>query len=561
MSWWDYGIKGRDNDVMLKSGGVSQPISGFDNISGYISCGSIVLHESTDAYPQLLITTGQGTQIYINLQAVKNPATLYFPDDTGHVYKYNNSLMLKKGSTSLTFTGGSPIGNSVLAGANSIYDAMYRTYGAAGLFDGQRIRSAAYAYPRSKSSGGATQQIGMISSSAGLDFYIVGFPCIADYAGNDYTFTAPAAFIGRIPASALNNLFWFDPDSDAVSPAEYAQMVGNGETPDRPVDYNYTGTDMDFPSLPSGASAIGFGRMKIYHPTTSQLNQILDVIWTDPTPDPSWDVLDKLVENFTKWLYKPEKYLVSLMLMPINVSGTNEKVYLGKYDTQATSPAISGQWQIVDCGTLDIPLKSNSAFDFSPHVKTMIYLPYVGFRSINVNEIMGGTIAIKYYVDMFTGSALCFVKISNSNSNNSVLYTYECNVAQQIPITSDNYNNVINSLISASMSLVSQNYGAAAAYGTNAISGLMSPDIQTSGKLNPNTGALGSEVPYIVLHFPVQSVPSGFANQNGYPSSINVMLGNLNGYTEVEKIHLDIPGATQAELDEIYSMLKSGVVL
>lgn len=562
MAWWDYGIKGKDNDIMMKSGSVSQPLTGFDNLNGFISVGSIVLHETETPYTQLMLTTGQGTQIYLKMYPTKTTgAQLYFPTETGTVYSYTNTIVLKKGSSSLELSGGSPLGNRVLGGSGSIYDCQYRTYGASGLFDGQKIRSLFHAYPRSKGSGGGTQQVAIITSSAGIDFYIVGFACVTDYGGNTYTYNCPAAFIGRLPASALNNLFWFDPDADAIAPSEYAQMQGSGITSERPVDYDYSGDDVDFPDLPTGASAVGIGRMKLYHPTAAQLNTILDVIWTDPTPDPSWDVLDKLVENFTKWLYKPEKWLVSLMLMPLNVTGTNEKVYLGKYDTLTTSPAISSQWQIVDCGSLSVPLKSNSAFDFSPYVKAMIFLPYVGFRPINVNEIMGGTIYVKYYVDMFTGSTLCMVKIANQNSNTSVLYSYECNVAQQVPITSDNYNQVINSLISASLSLASKNIGAAAAQGANAISGMFSPDVETSGKLNPNTGALGSEVPYVILHFPVQSVPTGFVNQNGYPSSVNTKLSNLSGYTEVEKIHLEIPGATQSELDEIVKMLHEGVIL
>ena len=559
MAWWDYGIQGKPGEGnIISSGGLSFPGGPYvlPSLDGYQSIGSVALSGDPveeRVYSKVLLTTATGTQVIIDYRARKvENVTVYLPTQTVNTWAYGFRIRLHKSGTDLIIGSGytEHYGSTIIAGEADIYNFNYR-------LNNGNIPNPAFAFNKDK--GGNIVQLGAISNASGITIYDVGYTWI--HPNNDYTVRNPAQSIATIPSSALENRFWFDPEKDALAPSSYYEGVNSGGTTGRPTDYTYAGDDVDFPDLPSGASAIGIGRMKLYHPTAAQLNTILDVIWTDPTPDPSWDVLDKLVENFTKWLYKPEKWLVSLMLMPINVSGTNAKVYLGKYDTLTTSPAISNQWQIVDCGSLQVPLKSGSAFDFGPYVKTMIYLPYVGFRAINANEIMGGTIYIKYYIDMFTGSGLCLIKIENENSNSSVLYTYECNIAQQIPITSDNYNQVINSLISASLSMASNNMGAAAANGADAISGLFSPDVQTSGVQNPNTGALGSEVPYVVIHFPVQAMPSGFVNQNGFPSSINIMLGNLSGYTEVEKIHLEIPGATAEELTMIEDALKTGVIL
>ena len=561
MAWWDFGIAGKNGNGIVASGGVEYPVTGQASLVHYINVGSVALPlaaEQGQVFPSLSVTACSGTQVFIE-------STLMFYTDNDYVglptenvrsAQYGFRLRLHKNGTDLnvsnTFIGG--YHSTVIAGTDSIYNYNYRkTFG--------NINTYGRAFPRAKEAGANVNQVAITTDASGIHFYVVGYPVkvIDPDTMEEVIIQNPCMPIGSIPTSVLTNPFWFDQDQDGLSEGDYYnEQAGTGG---RPTDYEYEGDDVDFPDLPSGASAIGIGRMKLYHPTAAQLNTILDVIWTDPTPDPSWDVLDKLVENFTKWLYKPEKWLVSLMLMPINVSGTNAKVYLGKYDTLTTSPAISNQWQEVDCGSLQVPLKSGSAFDFAPYVKSMIYLPYVGFRPINANEIMGGTIYIKYYIDMFTGSGLCMIKIANENSNTSVLYSYECNIAQQIPITSDNYNQVINSLISASLSMASNNMGAAAANGANAISGLFSPDVQTSGIENPNTGALGSEVPYVVLHFPVQASPQGFVNQNGYPASTNMMLGALSGYTEVEKIHLHIPGATEEELRMIEDALKAGVIL
>lgn len=565
-NWWDNGLNSRDgSSIMVCSKGIqmkgNETVGYVPDVVGAITVGSFSLAEVTESgytYRRLINTLPSGTQIYLRITAsISTNVTVYNPTETRSIVAHTIDLELYKNGTSVTFTGGGGIPTTVIAGDMSIYNYIYRRNQTPPWNEaGTVIGSASLAFPRSGKSGGCTHQVGMISSNDGLSFYLLGYSCVATQ--YNISFNCPGSAIGRIPASALNNTLWFDPNIDKITDAEksivggYEPGVGN-----RPVDYEYPGTDIDFPSLPSGASVMGFGRMNIFHPTSSALAGALDILWSDTDET----TLETIVESCKKWWYKPEQYCVSLMLMPINVSGTQRKIYFGKYDTLQLAPALDTQWVITDCGSLQIPLKSGSAFDFSPHVKAMLYLPYVGFRPINVNEIMGGTIYIKYYTDMFTGSSLCLVKIANENSNSSVLYEYECNIAQQLPITSENYNQVINSVISASISLVQGNYGASASYGASALGGIGAPDVQTSGKHNPNSGVLGSAKPYVVLHFPVQSVPGGFNNQYGFPSDLNITLGSLTGYTEVEKVHLNISGALQEELSEIQSLLNEGVIL
>ena len=557
MPWYGNGLQGRDGSLYLNSDGITEISPTFYSLNGGQIIGSVAITEQ-DEHNSLLMTVPSGTQIYLKVRrTTASGYHFYNPEEYLNVANYNSSIMIKKGDTSLEFTSGFSFA-FVIAGENNIYDAGCRSYSNGGWIDGKCV-TPALAMPKAGRSGGGTQQIAMTHDSYGLHFWKVAFPCTTV---SDTEYPAFIQEIGRIPASALDNPFWFDQGSDGITDAQKANAQGAGGVPgdDRPVDYTYAGTDVDFPGLPNGASVLGFGAMSIFHPTAAQLSSALEIIWSMVDLSSLTDLFETIRDVVVKLIYKPEQYCVSLMLMPLNISGTSKKILFGKYDTGVTAPAIADQWQVVDCGSVDVPLKSGSAFDFSPYVKTMIYLPYVGFRSINANEIMGGTIYVKYYVDMFTGSALCFVKIKNKNSNTSVLYTYECNVAQQVPITASIYGNLIGTLIQASTAIVSGNVGAAAAAVGSGINNL-TPDVQVSGQLNANTGALGNEKPYVALHFPVQNIPGGFVDQNGYPSNVNVMLSNLSGYTEVDKIHLHIPGASQEDLDEIEAKLSEGVIL
>ena len=562
MAWWDYGIQGR-TDSIVKSGALTSPMAGYYNLDAFTPSGSYSLNSNPaegGEYGVLLCTTSGGTQIYLRLKAFLTSTHAYLPEEDVNVWTYGAHIQLRKNGTTLEPSAWN-MGNglNIIAGEGSIYNYCYRCRSSYGLFDENgKIWDPGFAYPTSKGDGGSTCQVGVISNSSGLRFYAIGFPCVTHT--DNIRFSAPCFFIGEISASTLNNLYWFDPDSDSLSEDAYNQIIGGGGTivpGDRPIDYEYEGDDMTFPSLPTGASALGFGSMKIFHPTSSQLGSALDVLWSDSTET----TLESIIESCKKWWYKPEQYCVSLNLMPVDAGGTSARIYFGKYDTEVNAPAITNQYMIVDCGSIQVPLKSGSSFDYGDYVKCMLYLPYIGFRQVNTNEIMGGSIAIKYYVDLFTGVSLCNILVSNSNCNTSVLYTYECNIAQQIPITSENYNTVINALLSASISVASQNYGSAIMQGASAIQNIGSPTVQTSGKMNSNSGALGYEKPYLILHFPVQSLPNGFESQEGFPNSINTLLGNLSGYVEVEKIHLEIPDAYDEDIQSIQRSLKEGVIL
>lgn len=558
MPWYGNGLQGRDGTLYLNSDGITEVSPTFYSLNGGQIIGSCAITEQ-DVHSTLLITVASGTQIYLKVTRTTTPNVQYYnPSELLTQANYYSGIYLKKGDTTLSFGEDNYSFADVIAGSNNIYNDKCRSASNGGWIDG-KCTSPDFAFPRAGRSGGGTQMIAMTTDSYGLHFWKVAFSCTTT---SNTEYPAFIREVGRIPASDLNNPFWFDQGSDGISDEDRANALGAGGIPGdgREVDTTYSGTDVDFPDLPSGASVLGFGAMSIFHPSSAELASALEIIWSMVDLSSLTDIFDTLRDVIVKLIYKPEQYCVSLMLMPLNVTGTNKKILFGKYDTGVTAPAIASQWQIVDCGTVSVPLKSGSAFDFAPYVKTMIYLPYVGFRSINVNEIMGGTIYVKYYVDMFTGSSLCFVKIKNKNSNTSVLYTYECNVAQQVPITASIYGNLIGTLIQASTAVVTGNVGAGVSAVGSAVNNL-SPDVQVSGQLNANTGALGNEKPYIVLHFPVQNLPGGFADQNGYPSNSNVMLSNLSGYTEIDKIHLTIPGASEDDLKEIEQKLSEGVIL
>ena len=111
------------------------------------------------------------------------------------------------------------------------------------------------AFPRAKDAGANVNQLAITTDATGIHFYVVGFPIkvIDPITLEEVIVQNPCMPIGTIPVSVLENPFWFDQEQDGLSEGDYYNE--QGDTSGRPTDYEYDGDDIDFPDLPSGASA------------------------------------------------------------------------------------------------------------------------------------------------------------------------------------------------------------------------------------------------------------------------------------------------------------------
>lgn len=559
-NWWDNGIKGNSNSINIVTSSAVSVIGGVANLNGYSNSGFIVGKEPPDTIetvtPNLIMSTQNGTQVFIDVITKKAPTTrvFYRPEETRNFYEYTAVLRLHKPNVSDLTYSTEYIFAHTIAGIADMY--QFETRIIQDDEDSQRYYGSR-AFPFSK--GGMVNNIGVISQDDGLHFYVVGFPGKQIY-GN-YTYTAPAREICLLPSSALNNAFWFDPDTDHLDDADRDPSgTGGGRGTGT---YNYPGEDIGFPELPN-VSVIDIANYNMFNPTGAQLGNVISKLWFEDFS------ITEIIEVIQRFIFKPKESLVSVTMLPFNVnSGAASRVYLGKMNTGVDAPVVLSQFQTIDCGTLNVPLRYASVLDYSPYQKAVLFIPFVGFRNINVDQIAGGTIAIKYNVDVLTGSAQCFVRITdNESSNNSVLYTYDCNLAIQVPISSDKYDAMVGSLIRLGGALIGAKTGGQFGMSTagkaipSAIDAISaSHGIDQSGQLGSTVGILGEFQPYLVLEQVNQSLPAGYESYEGYPSNITASLSNMSGYTEIESIHLNIPGATDTELAEIESLLTSGVIL
>lgn len=305
-----------------------------------------------------------------------------------------------------------------------------------------------------------------------------------------------------------------------------------------------------FPDLPTGG-ALSSGAVQAFDVTPAAVTQMFSKLWDTSLFD---------IANFQKLCESPLDSLVQLQCVPIapHTNGTGH-IKLGNFDTEAVANKIDREYYTIDCGTLIVERYWGSALDFSPYTSAEIWVPMIGFRDLDINDIMGKTIHLKYNYSIFDGNLTAQLMCGNS-----VLYKWPGNVRETIPVTA-RVNDALQRIVSGAMGVASAGTGAGmamAAIGAAVNVAMSKTHVSRTGEMSGSTGLLDDFMPYLIIHRPIQSLAENFRNYKGYPSNIMATLSSLTGYTEVEYIHLTgIDGATDTELEEIETLLKSGVII
>ena len=357
----------------------------------------------------------------------------------------------------------------------------------------------------------------------------------------------------------LNNVFlagWkpFVPDND---PYIKGDKTGGGSgtgsgTGGGTGDFNGTTEDVNIPNLPT-LSAVDTGLISLFNPSEAQLKTLANYLWGSAFDLSTWK----------KIFADPMDAILGLSIVPVNVpSSGSASLTIGNISTGITLPKVSSQYVTVDCGTINVNEYWGAYLDYSPYTQAEIYLPFIGIHPMTIDDIMGKSVHVVYHIDVLSGACCAYVKCGGS-----VLYSFVGQCSCSIPITSNDWTNVINGTISiaASIGTMVATGGASApmaipgmaATATNSLK----PTVEKSGAMGGMGGMLGVQNPYIILTRPKQAIPAYQNTFTGYPSFITKTLSECSGYTEVENIHLENVPATDGELEEINDLLKSGVII
>lgn len=349
--------------------------------------------------------------------------------------------------------------------------------------------------------------------------------------------------------TVLNSLVYIDPvvpDTDPYSEGGNTDVGGGTGT------FSDTGDNVDFPDNPT-LSASNTSFITLFNPTASELRNLANYMWSNPLFD--LDAWKKIFAN-------PMDAILGLSIVPVAVpNGGSSVVTVGNIQTGISMTKAGSQFVTVDCGSLNIQEFWGAYLDYDPYTKAEIYLPYIGTHPLAVDDIMGKTIHVVYHVDILSGACCAYIKC-----NDSVLYSFVGQCSCSIPITGNDWTNVINGALSIAASIgnmvATGGMSAPLSLGNIASTAInsMKPNVEKSGSMSGMGGMLGIQTPYLIITRPRQALPQYQNKFTGYPSFVTMSLGSCTGYTEIDSIHLENIPATQDELNEIEALLKGGVL-
>lgn len=288
------------------------------------------------------------------------------------------------------------------------------------------------------------------------------------------------------------------------------------------------------------------------------------------------------LDNLQLLFNEPIENIVSLIMFPFDVTsfstawqtGGNDHIIINVVTMNTTAEYLGDiSMPLVDLGSLNILRYYDNFLDYAPYTKLEIYLPYIGFETLDVDLVMGKTINVKYAIDLYTGKCTAYVSVVDGNDE-VVILIRDGQCGMPIQIAGGSGGELSRNMLKAGLGIVgglptAGNNGFAG--GSGFVTGSLSSTIE-AGKHNIHKGghteALNAfyapQKCYVIRTAPVDAEPTTYAHNVGYPSGKTATLGDLTGFTVVDTVHVEGAGftsATEEERAEIERLLKTGVIL
>lgn len=245
--------------------------------------------------------------------------------------------------------------------------------------------------------------------------------------------------------------------------------------------------------------------VNIYNPTQAQLV----------------DAANKLFMNFdTGNVVNISSYIVSIhkVFVPVSTDEEFQPIKFGKYNTQVNSKVVNQKVARVSCGKVTVPELYHNALDYSPFTTVRIWLPFLGFYDLSIDELSNKEIELTYSIDLVNGKALA--EISNDDG---VIYRFVGTAYAQEPYHTESLNYMSTAYI--------------------------------NGAYN-----MADFTPYLLIERPINLTPSN-NDLEGLPTYKVVTIGDMKGYLRCRKVFATNMIATEAEKHEIEALLRDGVLV
>lgn len=294
--------------------------------------------------------------------------------------------------------------------------------------------------------------------------------------------------------------------------------------------------------------AINSGFVTLYKPTKTTIKSFCNWLWTDIT--------DSLATQIKRLLTNPLDgilFIATTHLQPPTSQGSSEIKFCG-IGSGIHALTVPKQFSKFDCGYLQyvsvggsysekIIGDTDTFLDYQPYSKAEIYIPGIGYKELDVNDIIGSKIHLILSVDWVSGALLAQLEMTRNKRKNgdaelnqNTLYEYQGNIYTNLPISASDWKSFYTNILNVGGGLASALSGNIGQGISQAVSSIATQQVsvQKSGNVSASYGYMGQQGIYMYLTRPNPAIPINYKSYKGYQSNKYYKLGDLSGYTEID---------------------------
>lgn len=375
---------------------------------------------------------------------------------------------------------------------------------------------------------------------------------------------------GTPPPDAYKNTINTDGSKNIDPKFSKPKDKGGNDDPTEPDDKDNSKRDSQTIKLPK-ENGVSSPSNNWYQMTRAQLHRFIYYFWND------------IGKNVTDWfndiqgLYNNlSEAVLGIKYFPCSSSwlydvdpGQPPTITIGRYSTTFQATQIKSNAKLTKIGSYGIYERYKNFLDYTA-TRIELFLPYMGWVELPTQKVMGTKIIVYFGVDMATTQGMYVIK-----SDGMIVFQSTFNFGITIPITLSSSVEEVKSAVNTGVSLASSALSVAMASTVSPVAGGMLAvssaqnlipqgydSLHMIGNATANSGQLGGKRCAICLTRSIPKQPGLYGSRIGFCYNKKKQLAQLSGFTVIENPRIDSTGyATEQEVEEIYTLMRKGIIL
>lgn len=311
---------------------------------------------------------------------------------------------------------------------------------------------------------------------------------------------------------------------------------------------------------------------KFYALTSAQISELTSFLFNET-----------FLNNVKRLWSEPGEYIIDLSYYPVDLTQTGidfsaaENISIGGVGSEISAPEILGGKPFIYMGDYTPKTYYNSYLDYAPYTRMEIYLPYIGMRPLDVNQIMGHSLHVGYYIDYATQQVMAAIGLDGTPEKplGTPINQYTGNLAVHVPLSGESAQQLLIGTINHGIGAVgnaasiaggiaSSNPEQVVKGATGLASNLIPEQVNRReyGNITAMTGIYSPQQVFLLIDRPIAAEPTGFKDKLGYSASYGGLVSEFSGYLQCNQAQITQTGTmTKEECEEIISLLKGGIYI